>query len=88
MSKATHDVLEALHGHIAEDLIRRIQSGEATASDLNVARQFLKDNGIEQLPTRDNETGRLVQNLPFDASEDDATVVPFASSSSSSSSSE
>lgn len=82
MSKAQNDILESLHGKLAEDLIRRIQNGEATASDLNVARQFLKDNGIEQLPTRENETGRLVQNLPFDASEEDTqTVVPFSSQS-------
>jgi len=78
MSKATSDILESLHGVLAEDLIERIKSGEAKASDLNVARQFLKDNGIEQIPTRDNETGRLVQQLPFDAEEEGANVVPFA----------
>lgn len=80
MSKAPSEILEALHGQIAENLIEKIKAGEATASDLNVARQFLKDNGIEQIPTRENETGRLVQNLPFDADEDSPNVVPFGKS--------
>jgi len=79
MSKAPQDILEALHGQVAESLIEKIKTGEATASDLNVARQFLKDNGVEQLPTRDNETGKLVQSLPFDADEDDSqNIVPFS----------
>lgn len=32
---------------LTKDLLRRIQSGEATASELNVARQLLKDNHID-----------------------------------------
>lgn len=82
MSKATSDILEALHGQVAESLISKIKAGEATASDLNVARQFLKDNGIEQIPARENPTNRLVDALPYDADEDDdKNVVPFANQS-------
>ena len=36
-----------LHKALAEDLLARIRSGQATAAELNVARQMLKDNGIE-----------------------------------------
>ena len=39
--------LKTLHEVLAEELLKRVQDPEAKSSDLNVARQFLKDNGIE-----------------------------------------
>ena len=39
-------LLETLHECLAKELLGKIQSGEAKAGDLNVARQFLKDNGV------------------------------------------
>ena len=51
-------ILEKLHLLLAKELTDKITSGEAKAGDLNVARQFLKDNGIAvsythlTLPTR------------------------------------
>ena len=42
-------ILSDLHDAVAEELLRRVMSGEANASDLNVARAFLKDNGIDAL---------------------------------------
>ena len=41
------DTLKAMHPALAEHLLQLIQSGDAKANELNVARQFLKDNGIE-----------------------------------------
>ena len=38
--------LEDLHSTLTDVLIEKVKSGEAKAGDLNVARQFLKDNGI------------------------------------------
>lgn len=64
-SKAGQDVLEALHAAVASELVKRIASGEATAADLNVARQFLKDNRIEAIPTPENPLGKLADSLPF-----------------------
>ena len=43
--------LEDLHSTLTDVLIDRVKSGDAKAGDLNVARQFLKDNGIECIPT-------------------------------------
>lgn len=43
---ATHDAMCDLHGEIVKVLLEKIRSGEATGTDLNVARQLLKDNGI------------------------------------------
>ena len=69
MSKATQTALEALHGALAKDLTRRIKDGEATAADLSVARQFLKDNNIDSIAKPDNPLGNLAAALPFPGSE-------------------
>lgn len=68
MSKATSDSLDALHGALAKALADGIKKGDSEqkgyASLLNVARQFLKDNHIESIPTKDNPLGNLMQQLP------------------------
>ena len=60
------DVLAQLHTKVAEELLEKIESDAATAADLSVARQFLKDNGIDSLAL----DGAPIQNL--------ADVLPFA----------
>ena len=42
--------LNNLHSALTETLLDKVTSGDAKAGDLNVARQFLKDNGIECIP--------------------------------------
>lgn len=54
---------DLLHRALAEQLLRRCQDGSATASDLNVARQFLKDNAIDSA-TPSDEILRLLESLP------------------------
>ena len=46
-------ILDELHVELGEQLLEKIKSGKARASDLNVARQFLKDNSYEVLPTQE-----------------------------------
>jgi hypothetical protein len=66
MSKATKESLDALHGAIAKALAEKIEKGEATAADLAVARQFLKDNGIDAIPGKGDPLDQLRQAaLPF-----------------------
>ena len=62
--------LKELHGVLANELLKRVKDPEAKASDLNVARQFLKDNGIEALPVDNSPLKALVDELPFDNEED------------------
>jgi len=62
--------LDNLHVELAQLLLDKIRSGEAKASDLNVARQFLKDNGIEGLPVDNTPLKDLVDELPFDDKEE------------------
>ena len=59
------DTLESLHTEVAMTLLDRIKSGEATAADLSVARQFLKDNGIDSVAFQDSPVSNLAAVLPF-----------------------
>lgn len=68
--RASDETFSALHEALAQDLLNRIKSGQATAADLNVARAFLKDNGIDAVPTEGSPVGNLMTNLPFAATED------------------
>ena len=38
-------LMDTLHDEVTKQLLMRVQSGEATASELSVAVKFLKDNG-------------------------------------------
>ena len=62
--------LKELHEVLAEELLKRVKDPEAKASDLNVARQFLKDNGIEAIPTDNSPLKSLVDELPFNSEEE------------------
>lgn len=66
---APKELLEALHAAVGEQLLARVRSGEATASDFAQAIKFLKDNGIEAIPTGNNALGALEgalkDRLPF-----------------------
>ncbi|WP_142850673.1 hypothetical protein [Telmatospirillum sp. J64-1] len=63
--KADEALMEELHGAVARELLRRIKEGTATAADINVARQFLKDNNVNADDPQDSPLGALVSNLPF-----------------------
>ncbi len=71
--KATEDFLANLHGELATAMKRKLQSGDFTASDLNVIRQFLKDNGINADGSKDETLRGLADDLP----EDIDNVVPL-----------
>ena len=65
-------LLEQLHLVLAQELLDKVKSGDAKAGDLNVARQFLKDNGVECIPVEKNPMEELMLNLP------DLDAVPLA----------
>jgi len=64
------ELLQNLHTVLIENLLDKVKSGEAKAGDLNVARQLLKDNGIECIPTANNPMEDLMSSLP------DLDVIP------------
>lgn len=77
---ATNKELGDLHGHLAKILTEEIQKENLdkdgnkvrNAAILNVARQFLKDNGIESVG-RENENIKELEKvfMPFEQIEDE-----------------
>lgn len=61
---ATEELLGMLHDAVASQLLTKVLSGEATPAEISVAVKFLKDNGIEALPTASNHLGNLAKSLP------------------------
>lgn len=78
MSKASSEKLDSLHGKIADLLTEALES-ETLKEDsknflatINLARQFLKDNGIEGTARPGSPISGLAQKVseyPFDPSE-------------------
>lgn len=64
MSEKT-EKLHGLQDLLIDEFIKRIASGEASPSDLNAARQLLKDNDIHAAVKDDNPLANLVSMLPF-----------------------
>jgi hypothetical protein len=63
---ADRGVLDLLHGILAKELIKRIEDGSATASDLSVAAKLLRDNGVYLIGSKaDNLADGLAESLPF-----------------------
>ena len=58
--------LKELHEVLAEKLLEKVKDPDAKSSDLNVARKFLRDNGIDAVPTEGSSLQRLADELPFD----------------------
>lgn len=69
--KASEELLAKLHNAVATDLLKKVESGEATAQELSAAIKFLKDNGIEAERTPGSTVDKLAQVLPaFDDDEE------------------
>ena len=64
------DLLDKLHEVVTQELLIRVRSGDATASELSVAVKFLKDNGASlDVIMSDNPMASLLKELPFDIGE-------------------
>ena len=59
------DMMALLNKTPVENLLLHIQDPEAKSADLNVARQVLKDNGIEALAVEGSPLSSLVATLPY-----------------------
>lgn len=65
MNNNTNEILSKLHDSVAKELLDRVLSGEATSADLNVAKGFLKDNGIDASIDASEPMADLAKTLPF-----------------------
>ena len=63
-------LMDVLHEVVTKELLARVQSGEATASELSVAVKFLKDNGASlDVITAESPMAGLLESLPFEVAE-------------------
>ena len=63
-------LMETLHDAVTKELLLRVQSGEASASELSVAVKFLKDNGASlDVITAESPMASLLEGLPFEVAE-------------------
>jgi len=68
MSK--QELIDNLHDAVTQDLLLRVRSGEATASELSVAVKFLKDNGASlDAIMAESPMDNLLKDLPFEVAE-------------------
>ena len=58
--------LTELHNLLAEKLLDKVKDPDCKSADLNVARQFLKDNNIDAVPVDGSPLEKLIEELPFD----------------------
>ena len=65
MSKASKEALDDLHATLARILAARLGGEGCTAADLGVARQFLKDNGIDAVAKSGSPLAAIAASLPF-----------------------
>lgn len=66
----TEKLLRELFDSLTADLTAKIKNGTATSADLSVARQLLKDNGIDCNPSKESPITKLYEILPFDPTQD------------------
>mgnify|MGYP003639675298 CR=1 FL=1 len=60
-----NEIAEKLHLALGEDLLGRVLGGQASPAELNVARQYLKDNGIDSVSFKESPLTKLADILPF-----------------------
>jgi hypothetical protein len=65
------ELLEALYDKTLECLLAKIAEGNATAADLGVARQMLRDNNISAIPKDGNPLDKLMGSLPFEVEQEE-----------------
>ena len=63
-NRASEDVLSELHSLVAQALIEKIKSGDATSADYNAAIKFLKDNSISCIGEQNDDMKELIDSLP------------------------
>lgn len=80
MNKATESSLSELHGLLAEVLLAKLRTGNLEKGDLNVIRQFLRDNGIDCYGHSNETMTSIASELPKFSDEDDEidNVIPLA----------
>ena len=59
--------LSTLHTAVAQELLDRVQSGDAKPADMSNAIKFLKDNNVDAMPVQGSPLDGLLNSLPFNS---------------------
>ena len=78
LQELNEETLGKIHDALSSELLNRIRSGEATPTDLNVARQMLKDNNITVTPASGSPLLNILEELPYD---EKGTIIKIDTSS-------
>jgi len=80
MKKADEAALGELHGLFASLLLNKLKTGDIAYGDLNVIRQFLRDNAIDCYGPANETMTSIAAELPkFDEENDvPGNVIPMA----------
>lgn len=62
---ADRNFLGDLHTKLAEAFKKKLESDGCTAAEMNVIRQFLKDNNISGIPVEGSPLKDIVDGLPL-----------------------
>ena len=62
--ETTNEVLSELHAGLAHLFMERLREGTLGTAELNILRQFLKDNQISAQPSEGTAFGELAKALP------------------------
>ena len=71
----TIDVLEELHGAIAQTLLTKIRTGTASAAEISAAVKFLKDNGIDCYGKENEDVTSLADRMDFPVDVDNVVTL-------------
>lgn len=66
-----NDALNSLYTGLCSAFKEKLESGEYTAQDLNVIRQFLKDNNVSSVAARGSPIANVIEAFPFQDEDDD-----------------
>lgn len=64
MTRATEEDFSELHGLVTNELIKRIQNGDATTQDLKAATDWLAKNNITGVPVLGSPLAALFASMP------------------------
>ena len=67
MDISLEKTLSVLHTAVAQELLDRVQSGDAKPADISNAIKFLKDNNIDAMPVQGSPLDGLLNSLPFNS---------------------
>ena len=63
-NKASEAMFNKLHKMVTQELLNRVQSGEATTADIKAACDWLKSNDITGIALPKNSLGKLANIIP------------------------